>query len=313
MGLLMGQTSVNKNDLGFTMQSKDSLEVSIYPKGDPGVTFTPKVTKTETNCDLSWTNDGGLVNPATINIKGDAATIKVGKVEHNSTASIKNVGTENAAIFDFGLPGTNLVLNGSEAGLDASIYAPATGGTAGQVLKSSGSGEMPVWENQIDAYTKTESNKNFYTKTQMDAKLNTKQNTLQEGSYISFEENGTTTTINVLYPKATSDLDGIMAKEDKSKLDGINLNNYLSKTNTTAYTPSANYHPATKKYVDDHTPTIEVVDNLTSTDIDKPLSANQGKVLNDKLNNLSFVTLTKTEYNALSSKDANTLYVIKEG
>ena len=30
------------------------------------------------------------------------------------------------------------------------------------------------------------------------------------------------------------------------------LSNYLSKTNTTAYTPSDNYHPATKKYVDDY-------------------------------------------------------------
>ena len=30
------------------------------------------------------------------------------------------------------------------------------------------------------------------------------------------------------------------------------LSNYLSKTNTTSYTPTANYHPATKKYVDDN-------------------------------------------------------------
>lgn len=318
MGLLMGQNSVNTNDMGFTLQSKDSLEVSIYPKGDPGTTFTPSVTVgtdeatgTET-CILSWENNGGLVNPPAQNIKGDAATIQVGKVEHNPAMSVKNVGTENAAIFDFGLPGTNLVLNGTEAGLDASVYAPSTGGTVGQVLKAGGSGVSPHWENQIDAYTKTESNGRYYTKTQMDTKLNTKQNILQEGSYVSFEENGNTTTINVLYPKATAELDGIMSKEDKSKLDAINMNNYLSKTNTTAYTPSANYHPATKKYVDDHTPTIEVIDNLTSTDTDKPLSANQGKILNDKLNNLSFTTLTKSEYNALATKDANTLYIIRE-
>ena len=31
----------------------------------------------------------------------------------------------------------------------------------------------------------------------------------------------------------------------------VDLSNYLSKTNTTAFTPSADYHPATKKYVDD--------------------------------------------------------------
>ena len=27
--------------------------------------------------------------------------------------------------------------------------------------------------------------------------------------------------------------------------------NFLSKTNTTSYTPTGDYHPATKKYVDD--------------------------------------------------------------
>lgn len=32
----------------------------------------------------------------------------------------------------------------------------------------------------------------------------------------------------------------------------------LTKTNTTAYTPSANYHPATKKYVDDKAANIPV-------------------------------------------------------
>lgn len=37
-------------------------------KGDPGATFTPFV---DAEGNLSWTNDGGLSNPATVNIKGD--------------------------------------------------------------------------------------------------------------------------------------------------------------------------------------------------------------------------------------------------
>ncbi len=37
-----------------------------------------------------------------------------------------------------------------------------------------------------------------------------------------------------------------------SKADGVHTHNeYLSKTNTTAFTPTGDYHPATKKYVDD--------------------------------------------------------------
>ena len=42
------------------------------PSGEDGITFTPSV---DENGDLSWTNDGGLTNPDTVNIKGsDGAT-----------------------------------------------------------------------------------------------------------------------------------------------------------------------------------------------------------------------------------------------
>ena len=37
-----------------------------------------------------------------------------------------------------------------------------------------------------------------------------------------------------------------------------NMSNYLSKTNTTSYTPTGDYHPATKKYVDDALANIDV-------------------------------------------------------
>ncbi len=44
-------------------------------------------------------------------------------------------------------------------------------------------------------------------------------------------------------------------KHDHGGLDGLADDDhsavYLSKTNTTAFTPTANYHPATKKYADD--------------------------------------------------------------
>lgn len=40
--------------------------------GKDGVTFTPSVSE---NGDLSWTNDGGLENPATVNIKGQKGQI----------------------------------------------------------------------------------------------------------------------------------------------------------------------------------------------------------------------------------------------
>lgn len=36
----------------------------------------------------------------------------------------------------------------------------------------------------------------------------------------------------------------------KKLVGDVDLSNYLSKDNTEAYTPSADYNPATKKYVD---------------------------------------------------------------
>ena len=53
-----------------------------------------------------------------------------------------------------------------------------------------------------------------------------------------------------------------------------------------------------------------VVDNLTSTSTDAPLSANQGKVLNDKFGGMQLVSLTQSAYDALTTKDPNTLYII---
>mgnify|MGYP001009556039 CR=1 FL=1 len=80
----------------------------------------------------------------------------------------------------------------------------------------------------------------------------------------------------------------------KTKLDNLDTNlsakanasAVLTKTNTTAFTPTADYQPATKKYVDDLATGgtgVSVVDNLTSTSATSALSANQGKVLNDKI------------------------------
>ena len=61
----------------------------------------------------------------------------------------------------------------------------------------------------------------------------------------------------------------------------------LSKTNTVAYTPTSDYHPATKKYVDDTTmPKSDVIN--------------------------SFWKGTQAEYDALTTKSNTTLYIVEE-
>ena len=75
--------------------------------GKDGVTFTPSV---DTNGDLSWSNDGGLPNPETVNVRGaqgEAATVQVGQVTTlpaGSQATVTNSGTNQAAVLNFGIP-----------------------------------------------------------------------------------------------------------------------------------------------------------------------------------------------------------------
>lgn len=72
---------------------------------------------------------------------------------------------------------------------------------------------------------------------------------------------------------------------------------------------------------------LNAIDNVTTVSTTKPLSANQGKILNDSLNQFAIelealkngsldvnmmkcIILTEAEYTALTSKDSKTLYVI---
>lgn len=94
--------------------------------GQDGATFLPAV---DGNGNLSWSNDGELPNPATVNIRGEqgeAATVQVGTtttLPAGSQATVNNSGTSEAAVLNFGIP----------KGQDGQ-GVPA-GGTTGQVLK----------------------------------------------------------------------------------------------------------------------------------------------------------------------------------
>ena len=54
-------------------------------------------------------------------------------------------------------------------------------------------------------------------------------------------------------------------------MDGVrlNLNNYLARDNTYSYTPTKDYHPATKKYVDDAVASIDVSGGESSGGLEK--------------------------------------------
>lgn len=53
---------------------------------------------------------------------------------------------------------------------------------------------------------------------------------------------------------------------------GIDLSNYLAKDNTTEFTPTADYNPSTKKYVDDKFSSVPLIDSYTKTEVDTKLA-----------------------------------------
>ena len=95
-----------------------------------------------------------------------------------------------------------------------------------------------------------------------------------------------------------------------------NVSDLLTKTNTTEFTPTGDYNPATKKYVDDKVDsiTVPIIDNLESDSTASALSAKQGKVLDaaiatkvDKVSDkgLSSNDFTDTYKSKLDNLDAN--------
>ena len=86
----------------------------------------------------------------------------------------------------------------------------------------------------------------------------------------------------------------IAKKADKTEV--------LTKTNTTAFTPTEDYNPATKKYVDDNK--TQIADNLTTEDSGKALSAKQGKILNNN-------KVDKVSGKGLSANDFTSAYKTK--
>ena len=79
--------------------------VKKYSSMEVGPYFTPHI---DSNGVLTWTNNGGLINPNPINVKGQAAfTVEVGEVDTlpaGDNASVTNVGTQSNQIWDIAIP-----------------------------------------------------------------------------------------------------------------------------------------------------------------------------------------------------------------
>lgn len=91
-----------------------------------------------------------------------------------------------------------------------------------------------------------------------------------------------------------------------------NSSDVITKTNTTAFTPTGDYNPATKKYVDDVAASINSAEwwNITGTLADQTdlKTALDAKVESSNNTIHNVVHLTQAAYDALATKDENTWY-----
>ena len=111
--------------------------------GKNGATFTPSV---DTNGDLSWSNDGNLPNPETVNLRGaqgEAATVQVGQVTTlpaGSQATVTNSGTNQAAVLNFGIPTGATGADGTDGAAATIAVGEVTTGAAGTQASVTNSG-----------------------------------------------------------------------------------------------------------------------------------------------------------------------------
>ncbi len=234
----------------FTDTSTTTFSVTDGEKGDTGDTgdtgavYTPSVSSSG---DLSWTNNGGLANPATVNIKGvkgdtgDAFTTEMTYV----SVSAMNAGyaTDGVSIGGYVIispastsdPDYGKVYQKGSTEYEYVItMAGATGNGISSLVKTSTSG-------LVDTYT------------------------------ISYTD-GTSTTYTV-----TNGADGV---------DGANGTNGIDGSSAYEVAVENGYSGTEAQWLASLQATATVVnDTLTSASTTQALSANQGKVLNESLSN----------------------------
>ena len=113
--------------------------------------------------------------------------------------------------------------------------------------------------------------------------------------YIYLLSNGTNYDLYVL-------VDGTATKVGDTNID---LSEYIKTTDLADYmkTSDADGKFATITTVDGKVDKTDIVDNLTSTDTDKPLSANQGKVLKDEVDLKAEIDDTQSSITTVYSSD----------
>lgn len=121
--------------------------VNKYTSLEQGPYFTPHI---DSNGLLSWTNNGGLVNPPNINIKGpkgdDAFTLSIGEVttlNPDQQATVTNVGTDTDQVWDIAIPAGKDGKNASSM-VPSNNYIDLTLGASGSIYTAPANGYVTI-------------------------------------------------------------------------------------------------------------------------------------------------------------------------
>ena len=114
---------------------------------------------------------------------------------------------------------------------------------------------IKIWETTVDLtpyFNKNTDTSDAITQGSTNLFLTTAERTKLSNTSWTNTGDETKTTIQTKLGAATSSNNWYLTSTDWSTFNSkVNTSDVLTKTNTTSYTPTANYHPATKKYVDD--------------------------------------------------------------
>jgi hypothetical protein len=229
---------------------KVAADIAFTPDGDIAATnLQDAVTevRNDTNTKLSGKTD--KVNPA---VSGNFAGLSAsGNLTDSAFAPEDFLYKENTIVYtpsaDYH-PATKKYVDDTAAAIDMSAKADKItgGGTAGMIAGLDGDGNLANMGKQLADF-------------------------LDKTNTTSFTPTGDYNPATKKYVDDTASALGVSNKADKvsggtsnGKFAGLNASgnltdsgkspsDYLDKTNTTVYTPSAAYHPSTKKYVDDRT------------------------------------------------------------
>lgn len=305
------------------ISNDDKLEISMYPRGVPGYTYTPHVSADGT---LAWTNNGGLENPDPVNIMGPEGP--QGLIEFRIVDELPRPTGDSKVLYLL-----DLKRNGVDSLYDEYIWVnnkyelvaegKRTLNNAAQGLIGYYYNTTPVSELNIVNYldggeyalivnTQT-NNRPSAINAETNIVLKTYQSADKSAIYqelINFLDNKkyvrvvTQSGSNYEFGEWSLGTSGGIEIGDETPTDSSTVLWIDTNEEAEIFDPNEYY---TKSEVN-----AKIVNTLDGGEAVKaPSVAAVNNAFDTQLNGLKIVSLTQTAYDNLSSKDANTIYFVR--